>query len=155
VLRSPTTHQREVLEGVADAAGAVVVMTEAGRELLVSRFDLDAAKVFVIPHGAAVSSDAPQRDPSDRELLARGLLGPGKGIEWAIDAVALLQDLRPRVTYRIAGDTHPKVAALKGHAYRDMLRQRVAGAGLEASVSFDPGYRSVGALGELIASASM
>lgn len=155
VLRSPTTHQREVLEAVVDAADAVVVMTEAGRELLVSRFDVDPAKVSVIPHGAAVAGDPTQLEPSSRELLTWGLLGPGKGIEWAIDALSLLDDVRPRVTYRIAGDTHPKVAAANGHAYRDMLQQRVAAAGVEASVTFDPGYRGLDALGALIASASM
>ena len=155
VLRSPTPHQREVLEAVVEAAGAVVVMTDAGRELLVSTFDVDASKVAVIPHGAAVTADAGRSDPSRRSLLTWGLLGPGKGIEWAIDALALLDDLRPRATYRIAGDTHPKVAATKGDAYRDMLRQRVAESGLERYVFFDGGYRGLDALGELIASASV
>jgi len=155
VLHSPTPHQREVLEAVAGAAGAVVVMTDAGRELLVSTFDVDASKVVVIPHGAAVAASAERCDPSRRSLLTWGLLGPGKGIEWAIDALALLDDLRPRATYRIAGDTHPKVAAAKGDAYRDMLRRRAADAGLERSVSFDGGYRGLDALADLIASASV
>jgi glycosyltransferase involved in cell wall biosynthesis len=155
VLRAPTAHLREVLEAVTDAADAVVLMTEAGRELLVTRFDVDPAKVSVIPHGATVAADAMRREPSSRELLTWGLLGPGKGIEWAIDALSLLDDLRPSVTYRIAGDTHPKVAAANGHASRDMLRQRVADAGLQASVFFDHGYRSLDALGALIATASI
>jgi glycosyltransferase involved in cell wall biosynthesis len=130
-------------------------MTEAGRELLVSGFDVDPTKVVVIPHGAAVAADAGPCEPSRRALLTWGLLGPGKGIEWAIDALALLDDLRPRATYRIAGDTHPKVAAAKGDAYRDMLRRRVTEAGLERSVSFDGGYRGLDALAALIASASV
>ncbi len=98
-------------------------MTEAGRRLLVDGFDVDPAKVVVIPHGAAVTPDADERYEPCRAatLLTWGLLGPGKGIEWAIDALALLDDLRPRATYRVAGDTHPKVAAAKGEAYRDML----------------------------------
>jgi glycosyltransferase involved in cell wall biosynthesis len=155
VLRSPTAQQRQVLEAVAGSAGAVVVMTEAGRALLVSGFDVDPDKVVVIPHGAAVTPDGQRHDPSRRELLTWGLLGPGKGIEWAIDALTLLDDLRPRPTYRIAGDTHPKVAAAKGHVYRDMLRRRVADAELDGSVSFDAGYRSLDALGALISSASV
>jgi hypothetical protein len=48
VLRSPTPHQRAVLEEVARAADAVVVMTEAGRRLLVGGFDVDATKVVVM-----------------------------------------------------------------------------------------------------------
>jgi len=156
VLRAPTRHQREVLEAVAEAADAVVVMTAAGRRLLVGGFDVDPAKVVVIPHGAAVTPDADERyDPSSRDLLTWGLLGPGKGIEWAIDALALLDDLVPRVSYRVAGDTHPKVAAVKGEAYRDMLRRRAAAAGLAGSVSFDAGYRGLDALAQLISTASV
>ena len=156
VLRAPTPHQREVLEAVADAADAVVVMTDAGRRLLVGGFDVDPAKVVVIPHGAAVTPDTDERyDPVRRNLLTWGLLGPGKGIEWAIDALALLDDLRPRASYLVAGDTHPKVAAAKGEAYRDMLHRRVATAGLAGSVSFDAGYRGLDALAELISTASV
>ena len=81
VLRRPTTHQREVLDAVMDAAGVVVVMTEAGREMLVGDFGIDPEKVVVIPHGAAVATgpDAHTALPQ-HELLTWGLLGPGKGI---------------------------------------------------------------------------
>jgi hypothetical protein len=65
VLRAPTPHQREVLEAVANAAGVVVVMTEAGRQLLVTAFEVDPAKVVVIPHGAAVAPTEPS-DASPR-----------------------------------------------------------------------------------------
>ena len=57
-------------------------------------------------------------------LLTWGLLGPGKGIEWAIDAMALLGDVRPRPSYLVAGATHPKVRRNDGEAYRDMLMRR-------------------------------
>ena len=156
VLRTPTPHQRQVLEAVAAAASAVVVMTEAGRQLLVTEFDVDPAKVAVIPHGAAVAVDhAERREPSSRTVLTWGLLGPGKGIEWAIDALALLDDLRPRATYRIAGDTHPKVAAAHGEAYCDMLRRRAIAAGVGGSVRFDAGYRGLDSLANLVLSASV
>lgn len=156
VLRAPTAHQRLVLEAVCDAADAVVVMTDAGRHRLVTGFDVDPAKVDVIPHGAAVTPEAEARyDPSARRLLTWGLLGPGKGIEWAIEALALLDDVRPAPSYLIAGDTHPKVAAVKGDDYRDMLRRRAASAGLADSVTFDAGYRGLEALASLIAASSV
>ena len=156
VLRTPTPHQREVLEAVADAAGAVVVMTEAGRQLLLAGFDVDQEKVVVIPHGAAVSAARGRRaEPESGTILTWGLLGPGKGIEWAIDAVAQLEDLRPRVTYHVAGDTHPKVAAAQGDRYREMLHRRARAAGVAHHVSFDPGYRDLDALSQLIASATV
>ena len=51
-------------------------------------------------------------------LLTWGLLGPGKGIEWALRALARLQDLEPTPTYTVAGRTHPKVIEQHGEAYR-------------------------------------
>jgi polysaccharide biosynthesis protein PslF len=82
-------------------------------------------------------------------------LGPGKGIEWAIDAVATLVDVRPRPTYVIAGATHPKVLARSGEAYREMLIGRAWSSGAAACVSFDDTYRDLASLTELIRSAEL
>jgi glycosyltransferase involved in cell wall biosynthesis len=157
VLREPTPHQRAVLEAVVGAADAVVVMTEAGRDRLCEGFSVDPGKVVVIPHGAAVAPAPRGRDEAGRpgELLTWGLLGPGKGIEWAVDALALLGDVRPQPRYLIAGDTHPKVAALDGEAYRDMLGRRAHRAGVAEQVRFDAGYRGLVELADLIRRASV
>jgi glycosyltransferase involved in cell wall biosynthesis len=88
-------------------------------------------------------------------LLTWGLLGPGKGIEWAIDALSLMKNLSPRPIYRIAGNTHPKVAALEGDAYRDMLARRTLDRGVSADVQFDAGYRNLDELAALISEASL
>ena len=157
VLRSPTAHQRDVLEAAADAADAVVVMTEAGRDRLGEGYAIDRRKVTVIPHGAAVAS-APTGAPRSwgpGSILTWGLLGPGKGIEGAIDALALLRDVLPRPHYVIAGDTHPKVAALDGEAYREMLVQRAEALGVATQVHFDPGYRALPALADLLQAAAV
>ena len=156
VPAAPTLHQREVLEEATSLADAVVVMTEAGRNLLITRFAVDPSKVTVIPHGAAVPKAwRARRRHAAPTLLTWGLLGPGKGIEWAIEALAELGDLRPQASYRIAGDTHPKVKALQGEAYREMLLARVARAGLGDAVVFDAGYRELDAVAAMIAEASV
>ena len=156
VLERPTPHQRSVLEAVVRSADAVVVMTQAGRSRLCSGYDVDPTKVSVIPHGAAVSPNgAPGPDRKHPTLLTWGLLGPGKGIEWAIDALALVKDLRPSLVYRIAGDTHPKVAELEGEAYRDMLARRALDRGVSAQVQFDAGYRGLDDLAQMIARSSI
>lgn len=150
VLQHPTPHQHDVLRAVVDRADVVVAMTADGRKRLCRGYDVDPAKVVVIAHGAAVAHRAGDREPEGAGLLTWGLLGPGKGIEWAIDAVAQLTDIRPRVRYRIAGDTHPKVVASQGEAYRHMLRQRARAAGVSAFVRFDAGYRDLPALSAMI-----
>jgi glycosyltransferase involved in cell wall biosynthesis len=160
VVRSPSRSQRAVLEQVCDAVDAVVVMTASASARLIDGFDVDPAKVFTIPHGAATPLDGPSPDdhrlsrPGPR-LLTWGLLGPGKGIEWAIDAVATLVDVRPRPTYVIAGATHPKVLAHSGEAYREMLIGRAWSSGAAACVSFDDTYRDLASLTALIRSAEL
>ncbi len=160
VLSEPTTNQRVVLEQVCAAADAVVVMTETARARLFAGFDVDHAKVLLIPHGAATPSAAApiaRECPSARapRLLTWGLLGPGKGIEWAIDALCELNDLEPQPEYVIAGATHPKVRERHGEQYRDMLVDRAARSGATARVVFDDTYRDLESLTHLIQSADL
>jgi glycosyltransferase involved in cell wall biosynthesis len=132
-------------------------MTTAGRDRLCESFDVDPTKVSVIVHGAAVlGARAGGLDLAEQgTLLTWGLLGPGKGIEHAIDALALLRDVVPRPRYVIAGDTHPTVLAFEGEAYRDMLMARADRSRVAAQVTFDPGYRSVDGVAELLKAAAV
>jgi glycosyltransferase involved in cell wall biosynthesis len=86
-------------------------------------------------------------------LLTWGLLGPGKGIEWAIDAMAELGDLDPRPEYVVAGTTHPKVRERHGEAYRHMLADRAASSTVD--IRFDDTYRDLMSLTQLIQSADL
>jgi glycosyltransferase involved in cell wall biosynthesis len=154
VLEHPTPHQRSVLEAVVRAADAVVVMTEAGRVRLCTSFDVDTRKISVIPHGAAVSSAVRLEDSKERpRLLTWGLLGPGKGIEWAIDALAMVDDIRPKPIYVVAGNTHPKVYEYEGDVYREMLVRRAKDRRVD--VVFDPEYRSLASLAQLISESTL
>jgi glycosyltransferase involved in cell wall biosynthesis len=154
---APTERQRDVLERICDAADSVVVMTETARTRLCEGYDVVPAKVTVIAHGAATppADETSARSPGRNRLLTWGLLGPGKGIEWAIDALASLRDIRPRPEYVIAGATHPKVQASDGEAYRDMLIQRAWSSGAAPYVTFDDDYRDLVSLTDLIVSADL
>ncbi len=160
VLRHPTSHQREVLGRVCASADAVVVMTDSARRLL-ARYDVAAASIEVIPHGAATPGITEMFEPARHDPLAAariltwGLLGPGKGIEWAIDALGSMSDLRPRPNYVIAGATHPKVVERDGESYREMLIERARRRGLGSTVTFDDAYRGLDDLTRLIRSADV
>jgi glycosyltransferase involved in cell wall biosynthesis len=163
VVSEPTPTQRSVLEQACAMADVVVVMTDTACRRLLAGFDVDADKVIVIPHGAAtppVSTSTVAAAHASRvghrpRLLTWGLLGPGKGIEWAIDAFSELADLDPAPTYVIAGATHPKVREHAGEGYREMLVDRAERSGSGASVSFDDSYRDLQALTDLIRSADL
>jgi polysaccharide biosynthesis protein PslF len=162
VVSDPTPNQRSVLERAVAMADVVVVMTETARRRMLAGFVVDEHKVVVIPHGAATPpmSNAtveagPARPGRRQRVLTWGLLGPGKGIEWAIDAFADLADLDPAPTYLIAGATHPKVRERHGERYREMLVERAERSGSGSSISFDDSYRDLESLTNLIRSADL
>jgi glycosyltransferase involved in cell wall biosynthesis len=155
VLTNPTPRQKTLLEQIVAAAGAVITMTGTARDRLLIGYAVDAAKVTVIPHGAADRAGSPAGSRSHPHLLTWGLLGPGKGIEWALRAVALLEDLDPHPTYTIAGRTHPKVLDLHGEAYRAGLHRLGAQLGISTRVHYDPVYRDETSLSRLIRSADV
>jgi glycosyltransferase involved in cell wall biosynthesis len=153
VLTAPTTHQRFVLNAVVAAAAAVVVMTETARSRLIAGYDVDADRIAVIPHGAPDTDAEPAT--RDRGILTWGLLGPGKGIEWGIEAMALLDDVLPRPHYVVAGRTHPKVLALQGERYRRVLQARARELGVHDRVRFDARYLDDRSLRALVARAQV
>lgn len=153
VLPSPTTHQIEVLNDVISGVDVVIVMSETAATTLRRVNELGATVLKIIPHGAAVKTNTRSRSRAERpRLLTWGLLGPSKGIEWAIDAMVLLRDLDPMPIYIVAGRTHPKVLARQGDGYRDSLMERVARNNLGDVVQFDNSYRDLSSLYELIQS---
>src|SRR5204862_469127 len=133
--------QKVLLEQIAAEAGAVVTMTDIARHRLVAGYHVDPAKVSVIPHGASKHASTPSSGARHRpHLLTWGLLGPGKGIEWALRALAealrrLLTEsaLAATLTNRIRTDTAtlswPAVAArYEALAHRLLAAQRPAAA---------------------------
>lgn len=156
VLVSPSDHQRSILEAVVRAADAVVTMTRTAHRRLRS-YDVDMTKATVIPHGAHVPARtiAPRYDPARPTILTWGLLGPGKGIEWGIEALALLRDLRPAPRYLIVGKTHPKVLETDGERYREGLAEQAEALGMSGMVEFNPSYLSVDALEAIVRDADV
>ena len=149
-----TAGQKNVLEQLAKRADLLVAMTNVARDRFISLYDVDATKVVVIPHGATLLpvSSAPPMEPFT--FLTWGLLGPGKGVEWMIDAMAMVPELKSRIRYVVAGQTHPKILANDGDGYRNMLKRRARLLGVEDIIEFDDSYRSLDSLLELINSVS-
>jgi glycosyltransferase involved in cell wall biosynthesis len=138
-----------------------VVPTRGARELLGERYQVETASVVTVPHG----TDRPHRNLAQLRsldlarivsprLLSWGLIGPGKGLEWAIRAVATLTDRWPRISYTIAGKTHPKVLASEGEAYRRSLEDLVSDLGVEDNVVFIDDYLSLNRLKGLLLEAT-
>ncbi len=163
VLLDPTARQRHILERLATACDLIVTMTETARLRLIENYDVDPAKITVIPHGAIdhrafqdhhqAAHDRSGFGKARPVILTWGLLGPGKGIEWAIDAMPGLRDLKPR--YLVIGKTHPKVLERHGEEYRLSLAARVAQNRVADIVDIDPSYLELPELAKLVESADV
>ena len=89
VLECPSPSQREIIERLAKMAEFVVVQSRMARLRLLAAHSVEPARVRVIPHGARANLGpaASVRDSTGRPMiLTWGLIGPGKGIEFVIDA---------------------------------------------------------------------
>jgi len=157
VLTAPTAHQRSVLQRIIDASAAVVVLSGTAAGALLDGYLIDAGKVHLIPHGAATPTGpaAVRPDGGAPRLLTWGLIGPGKGIEWAIEALGHLRDLGPAPSYLVAGQTHPKVLAEQGESYRTSLQKLAADTGVADQVEFDPAYRAIEPLNAMVRAADL
>jgi glycosyltransferase involved in cell wall biosynthesis len=180
VLARPTSRQRVILHEVIAAASVVVTMTQTARSRLLDIYGTAPEKVFVIPHGAADHRAADHRAADHRTassdhgmttsdhgmtvpagtagrptVLTWGLLGPGKGIEHAIDSIALLREHGLDIDYQVAGQTHPRVLGRDGEAYRRALQARACARGVADRVHFDGRFLPGATLSQLISVADV
>lgn len=156
VLEHPTVHQRAIVDHLIEHADRMVVMSETASQRLVHRYGADPGRIAVIPHGADGRLGGPSLVTGDRPLvLTWGLIGPGKGLETAIESFADLRGLDPRPRYLIAGATHPHVRETDGESYREGLVAMVDRLGLGGLVEFDDRYRDRSELARLVRSADV
>ena len=141
VLDKPTLRQKRILEKIVEMAGQTVVMSDTALRRLRDRYDLDSERVMMVPHGASPGLAVPGVGTGPRPVaLTWGLIGPGKGLETALDAFAGVKDLNPLPRYVILGKTHPKVQATQGDSYLEGLKEKAHALGLEDVVEFDNRY---------------
>ena len=157
VLSEPSVHQRAVLEKIIDRADTVVTMTMTARRRLIDGYGIDGRKVVVIPHGAitAIPKLAATRRPGPPRLLTWGLIGPGKGIESVVDALSSLPAVDPQPQYSVVGQTHPRVLARDGEAYRDAVLARAVELGVDHLVTFHAAYLDTDSLQRVIGDADL
>lgn len=156
VLTQPSTRQKTIIEEMGRLVDRIVVMSGTAAERLTSHYEVDPCLVTIIPHGADSQFAGPSLASGPRPLvLTWGLIGPGKGLELAIEAFADLADLHPQPRYLIAGATHPEVRRSSGEAYRQSLVRLASRLGIRELVEFDDSFLEREALAALVRSADL
>ncbi len=142
VLPEPSPAIRDTVRNIADAAHGLVVMAETAVDILRDTYGVTATPT-VIPHGM------PHIEPKGRRRLKAklgldgrqivstfGLVGPGKGLEYVIEAMPAVVGRHPDALYLIAGQTHPELLKQRGEEYRNRLVTLVEELGLSEHVLF-------------------
>jgi glycosyltransferase involved in cell wall biosynthesis len=149
VLSHPDPGKLAIIREMSCYVDAFVCMNRLAIPILERVYGLPPHKISYIPHGA------PHHVPEDKDgaksllglsgrtvLSTFGLLSPGKGIEYAIEALSGVVRRFPNVLYLILGETHPKEREKQGESYRVFLEEKVRRLGLEDHVHFVNRYLS-------------
>lgn len=147
VLSEPSSKQRKILRHLGKKSAKVVTMAKNTKPILETVYGINPSKIEVIHHGV------PYRELEKREKLKEkhgfsgrsivstfGLLSPGKGLEYGIEAIAKVAKHHKDILYLILGQTHPVVKAQFGEAYREKLMEMVDQLGIGDHVKFVDKY---------------
>ncbi len=157
ILQEPNPAQRKVMEELIFRSDRLVVMARKGADILREIYAVPDAMVDVIPHGIP---DLPFADSDAFKvqfglegrmvLLTFGLLGPGKGIEYVIEALPEIVRRHPKAVYVVLGATHPHLVAREGESYRLRLERLAEDRGVKDHVIFYNRFVSPDELREFI-----
>ena len=143
VLQDPPVEQRRILQQIARHADQLVVMGRHAAGFLSSIYKIPKEKIVLIPHGIPemgyMNPDINKEKlgrKGNRVVLTFGLLSPGKGIEYMVDAMPKIVQDHPKAQYIVLGNTHPHVKAAQGEEYRQSLKQRAERLGVGEHVQF-------------------
>ena len=143
VLKDPSAEELKITTQLCELSDSLVVMSERGADFLRDIYQVPANKVVLIHHGIP---DVPFLDPDPCKskvaaddkivILTFGLLSPGKGIEFMIDALPDIVSSHPEVLYFVVGATHPHCRAESGEDYRLSLHHRAKELGVGDNIVF-------------------
>ena len=162
ILRNPLAEERTIINQLSELSHRLVVMSELGADFLRDIYQVPASKIALIHHGIP---DVPFLDPDPCKskvaaddkivILTFGLLSPGKGIEFMIDALPNIVSSHPEVLYFVVGATHPNCRSESGEAYRLSLHRRAKDLGVADHIVFHDRFLERDELLEIIRAADI
>lgn len=157
VLKEPSVNQKRVFTELSRHAAAIVCMTHRSIRITARVYQVPLKKLHFIHHGVPefpVHNRDRLKDKygwTGRKVITTfGLIGPGKGLENGLKALAMLKDAHHNALYLIAGQLHPVLMQREGDGYYRGLQALTNELGLDEQVVFDNQYLSLEKLGDYL-----
>lgn len=149
VLSRPNRLQKKIIHLLGLRGQKIITMATNSAVILEDTYGVEPCKIAVIPHGVPKIS-VPSRDALKKEagmagktvISTFGLLGPGKGLEYGVIAMAKVAAKHPEACYMILGQTHPTIKKESGEVYRQKLESLIRKYKIEDNVLFVNRYLS-------------
>ena len=143
VLPHPDAELKKSVAAIDKHVNSFIVMTNAAAKILVDDYQIDRAKISVIPHGTHLVEHSDKQilkekyGVAGRKVIATfGLLSSGKCIETSINALQAIVKKEPDVLFLVIGKTHPSVVKTEGEIYRESLEALITDLNLQHNVQF-------------------
>jgi len=143
VLPEPDQKTRDMIRALAEKSARVIVMNPIASQILRRDYGVSPRKIAFINHGAPPPSTERREAVKQRlgvggkkVMCTFGLVGRGKGLEYAIRALPSIIRRHPDLVYLIVGQTHPGAIRDGVDDYREALTRMIAELGVEDSVRF-------------------
>ncbi len=147
ILPEPDEHKAYIMRRIIDQSVAVIAMTNSSRQILIDVYQCPIEKAVMIYHGVPdftfnriEEHKKRLKIKADPMILTTGLIGPGKGLEYVIEAMAKIVKAIPKARLYIVGQTHPHILRNEGETYLDTLKALVKRLKLTRSVVFEHRY---------------
>ncbi len=162
VLSDPSQTQRAVMTQLIRLSTRLVVMTERCRATLINTYSAPIDQIDLIAHGIPDRPDIDQAELKEQFGVGRrpvaltfGLLSPGKGIEYVLQAIPEIVRTFPNFIYLILGATHPSLIREQGERYRISLEHIAKELKITKNVSFYNRFVELEELTEFIGAADL
>ncbi|MFX0186447.1 MAG: glycosyltransferase family 4 protein [Candidatus Hodarchaeota archaeon] len=162
ILPNPHPQQKKIIETINQISDKIVVMSKKAKLFLNEVYGVANEKITLIHHGIP---DVPFIDPNFFKdqfgvegkdvILTFGLLNPGKGIEFMIEALPEIIQKYPDVIYIVLGATHPNIIKEQGEKYRHSLQRKARDLGVENNILFHNRFVDLEELCEFLGAANV
>ncbi len=129
VVPPPNDYMRSITERILRLSALITIMSRSSLRILRKYYNAyEGDKIYIVPHGVKTIYVG-RRDEIRKELginnnfvmLTIGLLGPNKGVKFAISALPKIAKHVDNVLYLVVGETHPKLRMMRGDIHREKL----------------------------------